>query len=350
MQRSIERLRRWVVGTPRLFAVALAAIVLATSLFSMVLTLDVVTVTDSKGGEHTLLTASRKPEEIIQMVGITTTKHDEIVYTEHSENTASVVINRAFTVAVQADGQTLTQEMVEGTVAELLALSNVQLGEHDFVEPALHTPLEENMQVLVHRVTFGEEALRTEIAPEDVAAFKEKLLAENPDSEFKESKNGMYDVTYNNRYVNGALESKEIQSLVAVVQPRDAGSTAFVNGVPCSTIESFEGITMGPEGIPNEYTSVMEGAVATAYSSSGGRGSSGLGLYCGTVAVNPNVIPYGTRLYITSADNSFVYGYAIATDTGGALMDGRVDIDLYFETNAECLRFGKRALNVYVLD
>lgn len=350
MQRYIERFRRWVAGTPRLFAVALALLVLAMSLFSMVLTLDVVTVTDSNGGEHTLLTASRKPEEIVRMVGITTTKHDEIVYTEHSENTASVIINRAFSVSVLADGETLTQQMVEGTVAELLELSGVELGEHDFVEPALNTSLAQDMQVLVHRVTFGEESLRTEVAQEEVATYKEKLLAENPDHEFKESRNGMYDATFVNRYVNGELESKEILSLVPVIQPRDAGSTAFVNGVPNSTIESFEGITMGENGIPNEYTKVIEGAVTTAYSSSGGRGSSGLGLYCGTVAVNPNVIPYGTRLYITSADNTFVYGYAIATDTGGALMDGRVDIDLYFETNAECLRFGKRLLNVYVLD
>jgi len=58
---------------------------------------------------------------------------------------------------------------------------------------------------------------------------------------------------------------------------------------------------------------------ATGYYSKTGKGSSGLGLGYGTVAVDPDVIPYGTKLYITSTDGKFVYGYAVATDTGIAL-------------------------------
>lgn len=138
--------------------------------------------------------------------------------------------------------------------------------------------------------------------------------------------------------------------MVPVVAPRPADSNVITKGVPCSRIEGYDDVEMGPDGLPVNYTRLMESAVCTAYSSSGGRGASGLGLYCGTVAVNPNIIPYGTRMYITSADGNFIYGFAIATDTGGAMMEGRVDIDLYFETNAECLQFGKRALNVYILD
>ncbi len=65
--------------------------------------------------------------------------------------------------------------------------------------------------------------------------------------------------------------------------------------------------------------------------------------------MNPNIIPYGTRMYITSADGSFIYGFCVATDTGTAMMEGYVDLDLFFETNAEARRFGKRALNVYIL-
>ena len=70
----------------------------------------------------------------------------------------------------------------------------------------------------------------------------------------------------------------------------------------------------------------------------------------GHVAVNPNVIPYGSKLYITSADGSFVYGYAIAADTGTGLMNGVVDIDLFYETYLESCLNGVRYLNVYVLE
>lgn len=53
------------------------------------------------------------------------------------------------------------------------------------------------------------------------------------------------------------------------------------------------------------------------------------------MAVDPDVIPYGTLLYITSTDGSFVYGYAVATDTGIAVQDGRILVDLFYETYAE---------------
>ena len=67
------------------------------------------------------------------------------------------------------------------------------------------------------------------------------------------------------------------------------------------------------------------------------------------VAVNPNVIPYGTELFICSADGSLVYGYAIAGDTGGTLMAGTVLVDLYYNTYDQCCWFGSKKMNVYVL-
>ena len=57
----------------------------------------------------------------------------------------------------------------------------------------------------------------------------------------------------------------------------------------------------------------------------------------------------GTKLYIASPDGSVVYGYAIASDTGGALMSGRVLVDLYYNTLGECVNFGRRQMNVYIL-
>ena len=70
----------------------------------------------------------------------------------------------------------------------------------------------------------------------------------------------------------------------------------------------------------------------------------------GHVAVNPNLIPYGSKLYITSADGSFVYGYAIASDTGTALIDGTIGVDLFYDTYLESLLNGLRTVNIYVLE
>lgn len=60
-----------------------------------------------------------------------------------------------------------------------------------------------------------------------------------------------------------------------------------------------------------------------------------------TVAVDPNVIPLGSKLYIPG------YGYAIASDTGGAIKGNR--IDLFMNSEAECNQFGRRQITVYIV-
>ncbi|MGC2129910.1 MAG: ubiquitin-like domain-containing protein [Candidatus Aquilonibacter sp.] len=61
----------------------------------------------------------------------------------------------------------------------------------------------------------------------------------------------------------------------------------------------------------------------------------------GIVAVDPRVIPLGTRLYIPG------YGYAIAGDTGGAIVGYR--IDLGYTSYRDAMQFGRRAVTVYRL-
>lgn len=62
----------------------------------------------------------------------------------------------------------------------------------------------------------------------------------------------------------------------------------------------------------------------------------------GVVAVDPSVIPLGTRLYVEG------YGNAIAADTGSAIKGNR--IDLCFDTLSECNKYGRRTVKVEILD
>jgi 3D (Asp-Asp-Asp) domain-containing protein len=59
------------------------------------------------------------------------------------------------------------------------------------------------------------------------------------------------------------------------------------------------------------------------------------------VAVDPNVIPLGTRLYIPG------YGLPLAADTGGAIIGNK--IDLCMEDYHAAWEFGRRMVKVYVL-
>ena len=71
----------------------------------------------------------------------------------------------------------------------------------------------------------------------------------------------------------------------------------------------------------------------------------------GYVAVDPKIIPYGTKLWIVAHGNTgFVYGYALAADTGGAMLSGKNFVDLYYDTYYECVLNGLRYVDVYVLE
>ena len=69
----------------------------------------------------------------------------------------------------------------------------------------------------------------------------------------------------------------------------------------------------------------------------------------GNVAVNPNIIPYGTKLYICSPDGQFIYGYAVAADTGGALMNNQGTGGCLLQHAVRCYAFGRRTMTVYIL-
>ena len=101
-------------------------------------------------------------------------------------------------------------------------------------------------------------------------------------------------------------------------------------------------------GVPVNYSKKIVGE-ATAYSEHNYTAS---GVFAGEgyIAVNPNQFPYGTKLFIRSVDGNYTYGYCIAADTGGFVKNGRTICDLFFDTNSECIQFGRRDVEIYVLN
>ena len=84
---------------------------------------------------------------------------------------------------------------------------------------------------------------------------------------------------------------------------------------------------------------------ATAYTG-GGLTSMGIKVVrdpngLSTIAVDPSVIPLGSKVYIPG------YGYAIAADTGGAIKGHK--IDLYLNSQSECYQWGVRTVTVQIV-
>ena len=97
-------------------------------------------------------------------------------------------------------------------------------------------------------------------------------------------------------------------------------------------------------GIPRYHAAYTMHASAYLPSDGGGSGITATGIPArhGVAAVDPNVIPLGSRLYIPG------YGEAIAADTGGAIVGHT--IDLCMESYDEAIQFGRRSVEVYVID
>jgi len=145
--------------------------------------------------------------------------------------------------------------------------------------------------------------------------------------------------------VDGIFGPKTYQAVINF--QKDAGIT--VDGIVGPQTRKYLGLSSSSPS----YTPVSRGAktltmVATGYCPCakcnwpyvGQPSYLGYPLGRGIVAVDPNVIPMGSKLYIEG------YGEGIAADQGGAIKGNR--IDLCFDTHQEALNWGIRTVKVIV--
>ena len=302
-------------------------------------------VTDSNGAKQVILTSATDPAKVMNLSGIQSEEGDQVYYTAFSGNLATLNIERAFSVNVQADGQTYPVKMVYGTVADALQRACITLEGYDYTEPALDRLVTAGTPIVVHRVDY-QERVETQAIPYDTEYVYTSLYFRNTGrtTTVQHGAEGQQTVTTRDRYVDGELENSIVVDSTTTVQPTNHVIKTYGAGAPVSPLTGPDGTTNAPAS----YSKVLTGK-ATGYYSKTGKGSSGLGLGYGTVAVDPDVIPYGTKLYITSTDGKFVYGYAVATDTGIAVQKGQILVDLFYETYAESVINGAIQVNVYVV-
>ncbi len=164
----------------------------------------------------------------------------------------------------------------------------------------------------------------------------------------REGVTGTKKVTYKVNYENGKEISREAIAEIVTTAPIDKiveyGNKTAEEELP--TVSTEKGVL--------KYKRVIT-CEATAYDLSAeenggyaGQTATGVPLDRGVIAVDPRVIPLGSRVYIEALDGSWTYGYAVAADTGGAIKGNRVD--LCYRTQYECVQFGRRQCRVYILD
>ena len=190
---------------------------------------------------------------------------------------------------------------------------------------------------------------KDEVATEEISFSIVKRL--NPSLEagvintVQEGVNGVKNVTYTVTYKKGEEVSREVVSEEIVKAPVDKiveyGNKNASKDAPVNTGDLDYKYVITCEATAYDLSAEENGGYA-------GQTATGVPLDKGVIAVDPRVIPLGSRVYIEALDGSWSYGYAVAADTGGAIKGKRVD--LCYRTRSECIQFGRRACRVYVLN
>lgn len=262
---------------------------------------------------------------------------------------ARLVIRKGRKFTLDIDGNIEIITTTKKTVREAFQEAGVLVSDSDKVEPSLDSFIEDDMTVTVLRVTSETITVDTEI-PYKTREVSDSGLAKGKTSVKVRGVNGLKRTVYNVTTENGVETKREIVEETVLREP-----TTRVIAVGTKATSSKSG-TSGKKTVTTNAGQTLNYSrkltvTATAYTDhTGTKTASGRLPQYGVIAVDPKVIPLGTKLYVESTDDgkSWQYGYCVAGDTGGAIKGNK--IDLFFDTRSECLKFGRRSAIVYVLE
>lgn len=306
--------------------------------------------------------------DAINSSGVVVGENDLVTPELHTdlESNMSITIQRRNKILISADGRIKEYCVPIGvTIGEAIRLLEIPLYEDDIVDKDMSEMVVNDMQISIERVGYRNK-ITTKPVPYKTVRKNADYLDEGKTVVSVKGANGESEIVIKETLKDGeVVNSEEVKNKVTV-QPVDeviligtkkknqtvqvspttpdkaAPSTGSVGSDNVGTIKDHKGNTLS-------YSKVLTGS-GTAYTADPGAiTSTGTVAKYGTVAVNPNIIPYGTKLYIVSTDG-FVYGYATACDTGGALRQGTALVDLYMNSTQECYNFGRRTVKVYILN
>lgn len=317
-----------------------------------------VTISDGENSPKEVTTFKRYVEDILEAQGIALNDGDKmnVEFGDRIKDKMEIEIYRAFPVSVTEKGETKQYKTTKKTVGEALNELGLAAKDTDITSPGYYESISANTEITLIRTASKIVEVDEEI-PYECKEVLNKALASGQSKLVQTGKVGEKKVSYRIAYEDGVEKSREKISETVVTKPIEQISQVG----PRKRIENYQiasagSITTSRSGNLS-YSRVIT-ANATAYDASScgkspsspgyGVTATGRSAVKGVVAVDPSVIPLGTRLYIESADGSYVYGSAVAADVGSAIKGNR--IDLCFNTRGEALSFGRRQVKVYILN
>lgn len=285
---------------------------------------------------------------------ITLTEHDVVSVDKdiEIEDRLTIKIEKAFPITVMDGNNKQEIWTTSGTVKELLNKKDIILNDLDRVEPSLETTLTAKGTVEITRVEKVTDVVEEEQGFSTVKK-SDATMKKGTEKVVSEGKPGMvekqYEVTLENgkevdrKLIKETVKSEPQERIVAIGTKVEEPKT--VASAPKSSSPELVSRSGKNSGGKTLYMQ------ATAYNwdcnSCDGRGITSTGYNLkknphGVIAVDPNVIPLGTRVYIEG------YGHYVARDTGGAIKGNKIDI--HMPTLKQARNFGGKKVKVTILD
>lgn len=374
--------------------VILVAIYICGAAFSVINTTSAVVTIVEDGKTSSLFTFNKNADDILAQAGVSVSEIDNVSFDGIAGSRGTITINRRKNVFIETNGSCTSYTVDRNsTVADVLSAANVCADKEDGLNYELDVNVPANTVIQFEDVSYY-----TDKKEETVTAAQYRKIASMDDSldvfMLADGQKGILTTTYKYRLVNGQIESAQVvgRSCEPVETPAITNLSATTQKVTVPTIgkgkknqnttkatkkktkktkkskkskkavktsstvpsisaiKPTKAIELDKKGRPVNYKKKISGNASAYTAYKGARTSTGKIAQTGYVAVNPKQIPYGTKLYIVSKDGKYTYGYAIAADTGGFTKWGTRVVDLYFDSYNECIQFGVRGVDIYVLD
>lgn len=283
------------------------------------------------GSQSQVHTFAENVDVLLQENDITLDEQDRVfpALTERLEDGMEVKVFRAVPVILQVGEEKKCQVTTSAqNVGEFLKDRDIVLGARDVVVPDVKTSLKSGLRIQVDRIT-------AKIVEEDVP-LSFQVERESDNTLFrgiiklvKSGSNGLEHKKWEITLKNGKEVEKKLLASNIVIEP--------VNQVV--KVGTLQTVSRGGGQI--RFSKAFD-MVATAYTHTGGNTSTGVKPYVGVVAVDPSVIPMGSRLYVEG------YGYCQALDRGSNVKGRHVDV--FLETKKQAQSWGRKRVKVYLLE
>lgn len=283
------------------------------------------------GQNYSVNTLYKSPHKILKQAGITLSPEDEVRLSTPNVNTGTVIeVFRAIPVMVTYQGKNTSIVTGMPTAREVAD----QLGiPRDKVKLLPGEDTRPTAGMNIKAITLSEKIEEQE-SPDlyQVVRQPDATLEKGVEEIVQAGENGLKKATVRVRFEDGIKVSADVLSEIVAV-----GSKPQIIRVGTRDIVDTSRGAMRFRDIRYMEASAYLPTDGSAL----GLTATGISARRGVVAVDPDVIPLGTRVYVPG------YGMGLAADTGGAIVGNK--IDLCMEDASEAWRFGRRTVKVYVL-